>query len=63
MNRIVWICLLCALAIGCSGSDDTKDRGHVLTGQQRALDKAGTVDQTLQDAATRQRRIIDEQAR
>jgi hypothetical protein len=53
MIRIV---LLCVLALGCSGGDAgnaDKSGERVFSGQKKALDKAKSVEQTLEDAAAR----------
>jgi hypothetical protein len=69
-NRIrmsLWLPAVLAVC-GCSAGDDQASQpppvDHtVFKDQVRALDKAKGVEQTLQDAAQRQRRQIDEQAR
>lgn len=51
---------------GCSDpkTADTKEqpgKGHIFQGQERALEKAKDVEQTIQDAAEQQRRAMDRQ--
>lgn len=50
-----------AASQGCSSETDNGD--HVWREQTDAIDKAKAVEQSLQDAVTRQKKQIDEQGR
>ena len=58
---------LLALLIGCAGEDSDENRTQlqddVLNNQLQALEQAESVNQQIQDAAARQRQLIDEQSR
>lgn len=57
-----------SLTAGCSNSSDettteTTTKEHFASDQKRALDKAATVEQLLQDGADQRQRDIEEQTK
>ncbi len=65
MVRILWLCMLCGLVIGCSGggNDTSEARENVFSAQTRAIDKARDAERKIEDAAAKQRQAIEEQGR
>ncbi len=67
MNKTLILCVLCGMALGCSGGDDVmnqdKAKDNVFSAQTKAIDKAKAVDQKIEDAAARQRQAIEDQDR
>jgi hypothetical protein len=60
MWRAIGLLLIVALSVGCSDRNSGEDRSeHVWQEQTDALRKAEDVDQLVQDAAKRQREVID----
>ena len=60
MWRATGLVLIIALSAGCSDQNAGEDRTeHVWQEQTDALQKAEDVDQLVQDAAKRQREVID----
>lgn len=66
-NNYFFMLLITSFLIsGCSSSNDepvtnTTNKEHFASDQKRALDKAKTVEQLLQDGADQRQRDIDEQ--
>ena len=52
-----------SLTVGCSNSSDETPKEHFASDQKRALDKAATVEQLLQDGADQRQRDIEQQTK
>lgn len=67
MSKILILCVLCGMALGCSGGDDAlsrdKAKENVFSAQTKVIDKAKSVDREIGDAAARQRQAIEDQDR
>ena len=68
MKAIIPILLLLSISnmAGCSSDTDTQkqntaNKDHFLSDQEKALKKAEAVNQLIQDTAAKQRQLIDEQ--
>lgn len=57
--------VLCVFALGCSEKDDAMHeeqlQDSVFESQIRSIDRAGEIEQQIEDAAAKQRQAIEEQ--
>ncbi|NNJ93387.1 MAG: hypothetical protein HKP57_01395 [Halobacteria archaeon] len=67
MKRNYLVCAIFILAMGCSEKDSNvnvgQDQDSVFESQVRTIDNAEEIEQTLDDAAAKQRQAIDEQGK
>lgn len=62
LQNIIFVVAMAALLFACSKSDE-ETQEHFLSGQQRALEQAKNVNNVIQQADEKQRKLLEEMER